>query len=78
MYKCLLIENMLPQRYLNILGIYIYRLEYMLLPRLAALSEVCWLKHSDKDLERLKASLVYQHFKMYKILGYNFRSAIDF
>ena len=53
-------------------------LEYMLLPRLAALSEVCWLKHSDKDIERLKASLVSQHFKMYEILGYNFRSAVDF
>ena len=53
-------------------------LEYMLLPRLAALSEVGWMKHSDKDIERLKASLLSKHFSIYDVLGYNYRSAIDF
>ena len=53
-------------------------LEYMLLPRLAALSEVGWMKHSDKDLNRLKAALTEKHFSIYDVLGYNYRSAVDF
>ena len=52
-------------------------LEYMLLPRLAALSEVGWMKHSAKDLERLKTSLE-KHFAIYEILGYNYRTPLDF
>lgn len=44
-------------------------LEYMLLPRLAALSEIQWCPEGSKDFERLKASLD-KHFKIYDILGF--------
>ncbi|MCR5003345.1 MAG: beta-N-acetylhexosaminidase [Bacteroidales bacterium] len=44
-------------------------LEYMLLPRLAALSEVQWSPKGSKDIERLKSSLE-KHFRIYEIMGY--------
>ena len=53
-------------------------LEYMLLPRLAALSEVGWMLPSQKDIERLKSSLSDKHFGIYQVIGYNYRSAIDY
>lgn len=53
-------------------------LEYMLLPRVAALSEVGWMKHSAKDIDRLKTSLEKKHFAIYEILGLNYRKPLDF
>ena len=48
-------------------------LEYMLLPRMTALSEVQWCKPEDKDIERYKASMEAESFKIFDILGYNYR-----
>ena len=50
-------------------------LEYMLLPRLAALSEVQWCTLANKDYERFKASI--QHaFEIYDVMGYTYCKAI--
>ena len=48
-------------------------LEYMLLPRLDALSEVQWCDPSRKDLERMKTALKDNLFKIYDTMGYNYR-----
>lgn len=48
-------------------------LEYMLLPRMAALSEVQWCEPANKDLDRFESSLKEESFKIYDILGYNYR-----
>ncbi len=48
-------------------------LEYMLLPRMAALSEIQWCKPSDKDFDRFASSMKAESFKIYDILGYNYR-----
>ena len=48
-------------------------LEYMLLPRMAALSEVQWCDSSVKDFNRFSSSLKDESFKIYDILGYNYR-----
>ncbi len=46
-------------------------LEYMLLPRLAALSEVQWCPEGGKDYERFRKALD-NHAKIYKSLGYTY------
>lgn len=48
-------------------------LEYMLLPRMTALSEVQWCRPEDKNLDRYKAALQSESFKIFDILGYNYR-----
>ena len=49
-------------------------LEYMLLPRMAALSEIQWCKPSDKNFDRFASSMKAESFKIYDILGYNYRT----
>lgn len=46
-------------------------LEYMLLPRLAALSEVQWCAEDSKDYDRFRTALD-QHAKLYEALGYTY------
>ena len=48
-------------------------LEYMLLPRMCALSEVQWCKPENKNPERFKAAMEAESFKIFDILGYNYR-----
>lgn len=48
-------------------------LEYMLLPRMNALSEVQWCVPENKDIERFKAAMESESFKIFDILGYNYR-----
>ena len=48
-------------------------LEYMLLPRMAALSEVQWCAPEVKDIERFKSALQTESFRIYDTLGYNYR-----
>lgn len=48
-------------------------LEYMLLPRMNALSEVQWCVPENKDIERFKAAMEAESFKIFDILGYNYR-----
>ena len=48
-------------------------LEYMLLPRMTALSEVQWCEPENKDIERYKAAMEAESFKIFDILGYNYR-----
>lgn len=48
-------------------------LEYMLLPRMAALSEVQWCRPADKDFERFSASVRAKSFPIFDTLGYNYR-----
>lgn len=48
-------------------------LEYMLLPRMAALSEVQWCAPEAKDIERFKSALRAESFRIYDTLGYNYR-----
>ena len=50
----------------------------MLLPRMAAFSEVGWTELEHKSLDRLKAALKEHHFRIYEILNFNYRSALDF
>lgn len=54
------------------------QLEYMLLPRLAATSEVGWTPQAAKDYDRFTSSLTGKHFALYSQLGYNYRSTQDF
>ncbi|MBP5219029.1 MAG: beta-N-acetylhexosaminidase [Bacteroidales bacterium] len=49
-------------------------LEYMLLPRLDALSEVQWCNPDRKDPERFKTALKDKLFKIYDTMGYNYRN----
>ena len=48
-------------------------LEYMLLPRMCALSEVQWCKPENKNPERFEAAMEAESFKIFDILGYNYR-----
>ncbi|MBQ0093384.1 MAG: beta-N-acetylhexosaminidase [Bacteroidales bacterium] len=48
-------------------------LEFMLLPRLQALSEVQWCNPENKNLGRFKTSLKEYHLKALDFLGYNYR-----
>ncbi len=48
-------------------------LEYMLLPRMTALSEVQWCKPEDKNPERYKVAMEAESFRIFDILGYNYR-----
>jgi hexosaminidase len=48
-------------------------LEYMLLPRMTALSEVQWCDPRDKDFTRFTNALKAESFKALDILGYNYR-----
>ena len=48
-------------------------LEYMLLPRLLALSEVQWCTPENKDLEHFKVKLANHGIPVLDILGYNYR-----
>ena len=48
-------------------------LEYMLLPRMAALSEVQWCAPEVKDIERIKSALQTESFRIYDTLGFNYR-----
>ena len=51
-------------------------LEYMLLPRMLALSEVQWCDPADKDFERFKTSLVNHEFGIFDYLGYNYSKVV--
>ncbi|MBO6168946.1 MAG: beta-N-acetylhexosaminidase [Bacteroidales bacterium] len=48
-------------------------LEYMLLPRMIALSEVQWSRPESKDINRLRKSLETHEFPILDLLGYNYR-----
>ncbi len=50
-------------------------LEYMLLPRQAAVSEVQWCRPENKDWDRFFAGLRHE-FAIYDILGYNYAKTI--
>ena len=45
--------------------------EYMVLPRMAALAEVNWIKPDKKNWAEFKNNII-QHFKIYDELGYNY------
>lgn len=47
-------------------------LEYMLLPRMLALSEVQWCREGVRDFDRFKASVVGHEFKILDIMGYTY------
>lgn len=47
------------------------QVEYMILPRMAALSEVCWSSQNDKDWLDFQKRLN-THFKVYEVFGYNY------
>lgn len=48
-------------------------LEYMMLPRMLALSEIQWCKPEDKDFDRFMASFKAKSAKILDTLGYNYR-----
>ena len=48
-------------------------LEYMLLPRMMALSEIQWCKPEKKDFARFKQSLAEHELPILDLLGYNYR-----
>lgn len=48
-------------------------LEYMLLPRMLALSEVQWCAPDKRDFDRFSAATKEHEYKVLDILGYNFR-----
>lgn len=48
-------------------------LEYMLLPRMIALSEVQWCDLDKKDIDRFETSLKSHQYKVLDIMGYNYR-----
>ena len=48
-------------------------LEYMLLPRMCALSEIQWCASKDKNFDRFSASMRAESFKIFDTLGYNYR-----
>lgn len=52
------------------------QLEYMLLPRMLALSEVQWCTPKNRDFARFKAAVVDHQFKILDLLGYNYSKAI--
>jgi len=76
-------EGLSPEEQKHILGVqanlwteYISteeHLQYMLLPRLLALSEVQWCSPEVKDYERFSSSLEEKGFPMLSAAGYNYR-----
>mgnify|MGYP003291640281 CR=1 FL=1 len=48
-------------------------LEYMLLPRIIAMSEVQWCDLDNKDIDRFETSLNGHQYKILDIMGYNYR-----
>ena len=48
------------------------QLEYMLLPRLLALSEVAWTQPRAKDFERFKKIVISHEFPILDLLGYSY------
>ena len=48
-------------------------LEYMLLPRLQALSEVQWCDPTKKDFARFREALSNHQLKILEVMGYNYR-----
>ena len=52
-------------------------LEYMLLPRLLALSEVAWCQPATKDFERFKQTVISHEFPILKLLGYSYCLEIE-
>ena len=48
-------------------------LEYMLLPRMTALSEVQWCEPSAKNFSRFESSLKEKSFGIFNTMGYNYR-----
>ena len=48
-------------------------LEYMLLPRMIALSEVQWCQPDVKNIERFEPELKSHQYKILDIMGYNYR-----
>lgn len=53
------------------------QLEYMLLPRMAATSEVGWTPQANKSFSRFTGTLEARQFDIYDILGYNYRRAYE-
>lgn len=53
------------------------QLEYMLLPRLQALSEVQWCKTENMDYEVFKEKLTGRHFPALDKMGYNYSKAVE-
>ena len=53
------------------------QLEYMLLPRLGAISEVSWTEVANKDFSRLKESIRSKHFAIYEAKAYDYCHTID-
>lgn len=53
------------------------QLEYMLLPRMAATSEVGWTPQENKDFSRFTGSLEAKQFDIYDTLGYNYRPTYE-
>ena len=53
------------------------QLEYMLLPRLLALSEVAWCQPQVKDFDRFKAAVIGHEFPILNILGYSYCLQIE-
>jgi hexosaminidase len=49
--------------------------DYMLLPRLAALSEVAWNNQPNRDFNLFKKNII-THFNYYNLLGYNYATTI--
>lgn len=52
------------------------QLEYMLLPRLLALSEVQWCRPEGKDFNRFRDSLVNHEFNILDMMGYTYSKVI--
>lgn len=52
------------------------QLEYMLLPRLLALSEVQWCPKGSKDWDRLKADIINHQFKVLDCAGYTYSKVL--
>ncbi len=52
-------------------------LEYMLLPRLLALSEVAWCDPAVKDFERFKQTVISREFPILDLLGYSYCIEIE-
>ena len=48
-------------------------LQYMLLPRMLALSEVQWCRPENKDFESFRTKLAEHQLKILDIMGYNYR-----
>lgn len=78
------LEGFTPEQYDLILGVqanlwteYIAtpeHLEYMLLPRLQALSELQWCEYSTRDIARMKRSLNDHQYRILNLLNYNYRN----